>query len=181
MKNGTSVLYLGKYPYSDHNWHGFNPIGNRHIFLNLDEPNPKYGSPYIIDKGFTKLAEQVSSNPLTNYPDELDRFKASEFWGEINNFELTPIPVPLDNTNGTFIIGTDSGYYRAWIRKTWYRSYDYTLRKSVTFKPEIKNNTIIIPPISDIEQPISRNDLLGLKFYSLSVITPNGKKIEIRT
>jgi hypothetical protein len=180
-KNGTNVLYLGKYPYNDQNWRGFNPVGNKHIFLNLDDPNPKYGSPYIIDTGFTKLAEQVSSTSLPTYPDELDRFKNSEFWGEINNFELTQIPTPnLSNLNGSFIIGTDSGYYIAWIKKTYYRSYEFTLRKSITFKPEIKNNSLILPQISDIEQPINSYDIAKLKFFSLKLITPNGSKIEQR-
>lgn len=183
MKNGTNVLYLGKYPYSTtESWKGFTPIGNRHIFLNLDDPNCEHSSPYIVDTGFTRLAEAVSPNALPIFPDELDRFKASKYWGEITGFKLRSITID-ENVNGNYIISDNDIYYLAYITKSWQwrgSNSGYTIRRSAAFTPGIKDNAVHLPSISGGDRSISLDDLKKLKFYKLKVITPAGTGIDIR-
>ena len=180
MKNGTNVLYLGKYPYNDENWYGFNPVGMRHIFLNMDEPKESYRdiSPYIIDTGFTKLAEHGSA--LVIYPDELDKFKKSKYYGEITGYKLSSTPVPdfSRHAGGKYIIAEGDGHCVIAISNVWRDGYN--ISKTKVFKPEVKNNSVKIP--SDFGQPkrISLAELNKLKLYKLKVITPEGTKIEVR-
>jgi len=191
MKNGTNVLYLGKYPYSaTESWKGFTPVGNKHIFLNLDIKKDEYYSPYIIDTGFTRLAEAVSASSLPTYPDELDKFKASKYYGEITGFKLTEIELPVNNDynrdnyiSGNFIISVNDTYYLANIRNNWsyYRSNSgFTIRNSEPFIPELKNNKINLPLINGNELSIGLDDLKKFKFYKLIVTTPAGTEIDIR-
>jgi hypothetical protein len=183
MKNGKSVLYLGRYPYSTtESWRGFTPIGNRHIFLDLDSKASEFSSPYIVDSGFTRLAEAVSPAALTTYPDELDKFKASKYYGEITGFKLRSIEIPGE-VSGTYIISDNDTYYVAYIRKTWIfrgSEYGYTIRKSVAFTPEIKDNQVHLPSITAEEKSISLDGLKKFKFYKLKVKTPAGTSIDIR-
>lgn len=181
MKNGTNVLYLGKYPYNTDDWTGFSPIGKRHIFLNLDKPNTKNISPYIVDTGFTKLAEAVSLTPLVTFPDELDRFKNSKFFGEITGIEILPIPKPVIKFyRDTFIIMENNLYYRVELYNYRFNvlNDEYSFRKSVGFIPEIKDNKITIPPIESNEKTLHNID--ELKFFKINAITTQGTKIEIK-
>jgi hypothetical protein len=188
MKNGTNVLYLGKYPYSaTESWRGFAPMGNRHIFLDLDNKRDlDIYSPYIVDGGFTKLAEAVSSSVLTTFPDELEKFKASKWYGKIVGFQLREIGMgDTNNISGTYLISQDGNtYYVAYIRNSWgYRgscTSGYTIQKSVPFIPEMKNNTIVLPSINSEEISIGLDGLKKFKFYKLSVKTPAGTEIDIR-
>jgi hypothetical protein len=181
MKNGTNVLYLGKYHYNTDDWTGFSPIGKRHIFLNLDDPNHKRISPYIVDTGFTKLAEAVSLTPLVIFPDELDRFKNSKFFGEIASIEILPISKPkILSYRDTFIIMENNLYYKVEIYNYRYGGLNdkYSFRKSFGFIPEIKDNKITIPPIEGYEKTLDNIDKLN--FYQINGITPHGTKIEIK-
>lgn len=190
MKNGTNVLYLGKYPYSTtDSWKGFTPIGNRHIFLNLDldKKDPEYDryhSPYIVDTGFARLAEVLSPAALPTYPDELDKFKASKYYGEITGFKLRSIGIPDEDHMGyNYIISDGDTYYVANIRRNWsYRNSNagYTIKKSEAFTPEMKNNAVHLPSITGEGRPINLEGLGKFKFYKLKVITPSGTGIDIR-
>jgi hypothetical protein len=150
MKNGTNVLYLGKYPYSTtESWKGFTPIGNRHIFLDLDNKRDlEFYSPYIVDSGFTRLAEAVSPAALPTFPDELDKFKKSKWYGEIVGFKLREIGIPdEDHMGGNYLISSDGKeYYVAYIRRNW--DYRYMIKKSAAFVPEMKDNRIALPSIN---------------------------------
>ena len=184
MKSGTNVLYLGKYPYSDDNWRGFNPIGNRHIFLNLDDKKEDWKSPYIVDTGFTRLAEVVSPSALPSHPDELDNFKKSKYYGEIVGLKLQSVKLEDKNhIGGNYLINDNGTYYLAYIGKSWRYSgsnYGYIIRKSAAFIPEVKDNRIILPEINDSEKSISLNELKKFDFYKLKVKTPSGTSIDIR-
>jgi len=186
MKNGTNVLYLGKYPYSTtDSWKGFTPIGNRHIFLNLDDPNPKYGSPHIIDTGFSRLAEAVSPAALPTYPDELDRFKKSKYYGEIVGFKLVPMEIPAeDHLYGNFLISDNDVYYIVYIRRSWQYGgvgrAGFGMKKSAAFVPELKDNRVVLPPINGDERSTGLDLIKKFKFFKLVVKTPAGTKIDIR-
>jgi hypothetical protein len=184
MKNGTTVLYLGKYPYNTNPWYGFHPIGNRHIFVDIEDYNPldNDDATYIVDTGFTKLAESVSSTPLSFFPDELDKFKKSKYYGEIVSIELVPVPTPSVSYRDQCIIFENNLYYNVVIRNTYYGNREYTITKSVGFIPELINNKITLPPVinNGYEQPLKSSDFEKLKFYSIMALTPEGTKIEIR-
>lgn len=190
MKNGTNVLYLGKYPYSKTDWRGFTPVGNRHIFFNLDDQSDRessYYSPYIIDTGFTKLAESVSTEALPTFPEELDRFKSSKYYGEIVGFQLQKMEMP---DYGTSIIseekGTETIYYVMYIRHYghyWNRNFnnaDYRIKKAI-FIPEVKDNKLELPSLDNVgEYPTSLEELRKFKYYKLFIQTPAGTGIEVR-
>lgn len=181
MKNGTNVLYLGKYPYSTtESWKGFTPIGNRHIFLDLDNKRDiEFYSPYIVDTGFTRLAEAVSSAALESFPKEFDKFKKSKFYGEIVKCVLVPFTPDIEKTSlGRCIIDDGDGPRIAEFRHH-YWDRKYTIKKSIVFQLEVKNNTVEIPKVGG-EVPITADEIGKLKFYTLRVITPFGKKIEVR-
>jgi hypothetical protein len=184
MKNGTNVLYLGKYPYStSDNWKGFSPIGNRHIFLDLDAKPDKYSSPYIVDTGFAKLAEAVSQEAISEYPAKLDKFKKSKYYGEISKFKLIPSEI-IENHSHYYnhIVSENNKYYLINISKSWnYTNYGWTVKKSAEFIPELKDNKIQLPSITNHEgKRMSTDDLKKFTFYTLQVTTPAGTKIEMK-
>ncbi|MCK9567434.1 hypothetical protein M0R72_00625 [Candidatus Pacearchaeota archaeon] len=187
MKNGTNVLYLGKYPYSTTNsWTGFTPIGNRHIFLDLDQNGDlEFNSPYIVDSGFTRLAEAVSPAALPTFPDELDKFKASKWYGEIVGYSLREMIPDEEHIMGKFLVSEDgSKYHVIHIRRSWNylgSTSGYSIQKSAAFVPEMKDNKVEVPSIANCEKrSIGWDELKKFKFYKLKVKTPAGTGIDIR-
>lgn len=91
MKSGENVIYLGRYLFNNHCVYRkdvFNPLGMRHIFLIIDEESEDVS--YLAETGFTKVAECTSSVAAPQFADELDKFKASDYNGEIKELLFTP-------------------------------------------------------------------------------------------
>jgi hypothetical protein len=191
MKNGTNVMYLGKYEYvAKHHYYGFKKGELKHVFLNLDEPNPEYSwtEPYITTTGFTGLAEAVSTNSLTNFPDELDRFLNSKYYGLIKEIVIEDTKLELEDYRGqsSFIkkgnelikVYVQCGYYGyGWSEKN--RVRKYTIDKSKPFIPELNNNEINLPDESSRHSDISEEEFKQLEFKRLYVVNVKGIKIEV--
>lgn len=181
------MLYLGRFLYHEESYLEFKPSNKKHIFLDLDNPEPKYGSPYIVDSGFTKLAESVSGNALPQYPDELDRFLESEYNGDFVSVIMKAGSAPLFNTyryydDRKFIIKDGEEYYvinlKTPDRWSGFNS-DYQVTKSKAFIPELKDGKIALPnPEIDIGV-MSPNKVLGFNFQSIFFVNSKGKEVQV--
>jgi hypothetical protein len=87
MKDMTNVMYLGKLPYCETKGYGDNmvylPVGNHHIFLNLDSGG------YIPLAGYTKLAE-VTSTDTSEYANKFTAYKRSPYHKIPTGIEIIP-------------------------------------------------------------------------------------------
>lgn len=198
MKDGTKVLYLGRHNYNEHSrcYYSkdptYHPLGKKHIFLRLEKK--QYDSKYVIETGFTKIAECISeSNP--EFADEYDKFKKSAYYGNIKKVSVQKINVNnnlgnvLDSLKYSKVLikENDDKFYLAEIGRSYYCGYsyrrnyeqEYTIRKSKTFKPELKNNAIKLPSISRNADTISSSDLAAKDLYTLYVVTERGKKLRV--
>ena len=192
MKDGTEVLYLGRHNYNDYNDYyrgqAFNPIGKKHVFLDL---NPgEYGGPYLPQPGFTKIAECTSSSSLPQFADEYEKFKKSNYCGDVKKLSVRKIKFSADFTQSTLLIKEDDKYYTAKVveRYSGYSSrgggwnrdkagYDFFKSKK-PFNLEIKNGAVKLPPLSNVSENVS--SMGGKDLYTLSVVTEQGKKLRCR-
>lgn len=180
LKNGTNVLYLGKYNYNAEIYQGFNPIGKRHIFLNLDYISDD--REYIVDTGFTKLAESISSSPLTNFPDELDNFKYSKYYADLKSVEMIKIDTP-SLMRGFYFIQIDNVYHKVYLNPFGYwsfrESHAFDISYSNSFTPSIENNNITIPIVNtSIHNQVNNDYVNKLQFCKMVVINVCDVKIE---
>lgn len=102
-KDGNTVMYLGRenwyeedFSYSHNVWKL--KTTNQHIFLYVDKDDNYLGSGksrrYWLQKGFTKLAEKLTTEASTDFADEYDKFKKS-----FNGSAPTEITHKKDITN----------------------------------------------------------------------------------
>jgi hypothetical protein len=186
MKNGTNVMYLGKFPYNNLAYYkeaGFEPCGTKHVFFNLDDPTPDYGCPYIIDTGFTKLAEVVSSGALVQYPDDLDKFKASKYYGLVVDISIEDCEAPsITEWRATScIVKSGDGFKMMHIKGNWRWSSNhdtYTVRESKEFKPQLKDSAVKFPSLGDYRN-MDCLEFGKLVFQNLSVVNGGGVKIRV--
>ncbi len=192
MKNGTNVMYLGRFPYNATSYFdktGFEPCGLKHVFLDLDNPKPEYSTPYITDSGFTKLAESVSPGALPTYPDELERFQKSRYNGLVTSISIKDAEHPkttsyrdttclLETGDDEYmivnIISDRSNYY--WGNQ---KPSGYEIRKSKPFKPELKDSALKVPVVGGDYEKITAAQFEKLVFKSLFVVNSKGTEIKV--
>lgn len=184
MKNSTNVLYLGKCPFNRTHYNDyFSPIGKKHVFLNLDNPNPKYGCPYFAESGFTKIAECSSTTALQNYPDEVDRFRNSKNYGYVTKVRVERFSIDNLNSsyysNRVFLKSGDDKYKLAEVKVPYYNSYSY-IRESKPFSLQIKDGEFKIPATHGSFKEISRKKLEKIEMFQLYVTLKNGKEKKVR-
>ncbi len=187
MKNGTNVMYLGKFLYNNIAYYRDTFEGSvvKHVFLNLDDPNPERGVPYIIDSGFTKLAESVSVGALPTYPDELDRFQKSKYNGFVTDIVIEDfVPEFQDYRWFSCLMKSRDEYIKVQInkRRVWglvASPIVYRIIKSKPFKPELKDGAVFVPQQNGFDEEISVQEFSKLKFYTLSVVNGAGTKIKV--
>jgi hypothetical protein len=200
MKDGQAVMYLGRHSYNDKgkNWHTeFTPVGNMHIFLRLASEEKRgygYKDPYIAESGFTKVAECTSPSSLDTYPDALDKFKASVWYGELKEVNVTKVTFRIDLEGKVLLVEEDGKYYPIAFRKL-YTSYGdrntrFEIKKGATpFTPKLKGGTIKVPSISvsyrtsygDSNNPnhLTEAQIKTLKLYRIQVVTTTGEIITV--
>jgi hypothetical protein len=186
LKNGTQVLYLGRFLYNNYegSYSEFNFCGKKHVFLNLDDPNPNWGSPYIVDSGFTKLAESVSTNALPQYPDELDKFMSSKYNGEFVSVVTKPGSAPsILKYSYNFLIKEGDEYYTINLHNQnnyWYNRTNYNVTKSDPFVPELKDGKIELRT-PKFEMPVmTPEQVMQFNFHSLYVVNSRGTEVKVR-
>jgi hypothetical protein len=197
LKNGTSVLYLGRFPYNEGKYSQCKLLGTRHVFLDLDNSNPKYGSPYIVDSGFTKLAESVSTNALPQYPDELDRFLKSEYNGDFVSVIVKSVDPPdvkryRYNDDRIFIIKNDGGeLFTINLKSVWSYSYgsevknNYIVTRSEAFIPKLKDGRINFPApgrkSGDKALSLTPDEVMKLDFLGIYAVNSKGIEVKVLT
>lgn len=185
MKNGTNVMYLGKFPYNNIAYYQDTFVGSttRHVFLDLDNPNPPHGVPYITDSGFTKLAESVSVSALPTYPDELDRFQKSKYNGFVTEVAIDDcVPDFQDYRWLSCLMKSGDEYIKVQMYKKRVWGNDplgYRMIKSKPFKPELKDGAVYVPQHNGLEEEIGVKEFSKMKFYTLSVVNGAGTKIKV--
>jgi hypothetical protein len=202
MKDGEPVMYLGRYPYNNKNWRfEFNPVGKMHIFLRLThEDDRKYGQkdPYIAESGFIKVAECTSPSSLDAYPDELDNFKSSIWYGELKEVKVTKVTFQeTDLREKILLIKEGEKYYPFAFRELYDYSYGYRKKKfeikkgTKPFTPKLKDGTIKVPSISipyrrngshyDEKKPehLTEDQMKNLNLYKIQVVTTTDKTITV--
>lgn len=195
MKDGTEVLYLGRHNYNNKSWHenDFSPTGKRHIFLRLEKSKWEWDSPYLVQTGFTKIAECNSSSALSQFPDEYEKFKKSAYCGDVKEVKLIKIKFTESRQCETFVLKEDGKCYTARVNKNhYYNRYspyhgepaakgEWRLHKSkASFEPELKGGTIKLPPLSQDTEDLSANKLAQKDFYTVNVVTKKGKKLRVQ-
>lgn len=190
LKNGTNVLYLGRFPYNDYkgSYSEFSFSGKKHIFLNLDNPNVEYGSPYIVDSGFTKLAEVVSTNSLPTYPHELDRFMSSKYNGDFVSVVTRPGSEPnISKYNyfygRIFLIKEGDEYFTIGLnsqnRYLDNNNTKYNVTKSDPFVPELKDGKIELGTPKFGMPVMTPEQVMKFNFHSLFVVNSKGTEIKV--
>lgn len=202
MKDGEPVMYLGRHPYNnkDRNWRSnFTPVGKMHIFLRLTpQDERKYGQrdPYIAESGFTRVAECTSPSSLDTYPDELDKFKSSIWYGEFKEVKVTKVTFRTDLREKTLLIKEDDKYYPFAFRELYDYIYygdrkkKFEIKKGTKpFTPKLKDGTIKVPSISisyrrshyDESKPehLTEDQMKNLNLYKIQVVTATDKTITV--
>lgn len=192
LKNGTNVLYLGRHPYNHVSYYDeYVSIKKKHVFLNLDNPNPKpdhyWLSPYLPESGASKIAECTSLAVVPSYPDEFDRFKNSKYNGIITDIKLIKEPMLKDWNSCTVLLKENDQYILAkivLIRDTYgyywnHHRNKFEIYKSKPFVPSIKNGVINFPSVSHSGKSISKDKLNNLDLYSLYVLTEKGTQLKV--
>lgn len=185
MKNGMNVLYLGRYQYNDSQptWrsdHSFKPVGYRHIFLNLDDKRS-----YLAESGFTRLAE-VSSEAGPEFPDALDKFLGSKYYGEVKEVstEKSSLPSNLSHYYSRNVLVKEGDVFQ--VLEVWapydygsyyYNNQPYLVKKSKTFTP--KAGSLKWPLPSGDKVRLTRAQFEALDFRSMFVVTSKGKKVQV--
>lgn len=182
MKNGTQVMYLGRYPYTETGDYPyiFFKSSKKHIFVILDSNK---SMDYIIDTGFTKLAEEISTEVLPIYPEWVDKFLNSQYNGEALKIIIEPNNnVDFHYRYGRYIAVTDMGYMVIEITNGNYWSIrdcdNYYIKKSKIFQIELKNGKVELPP-TESYSTVDKGYLNSFKYIKLSVINTKGTKIEV--
>lgn len=206
FKDGTEAMYLGRLAYNNPGFYKkFNPKGKKHIFLRLSEKRYYSDGIYIAESGYTKVAECTSPAALASYPDELDKFKASEYNGEVKDVSIRKLKWSDANAllHKTLLVKEGDEFFAATVTGyTGYRSNYKTLycvdKSTTPFKPELKNGTVKVPEvkvpyrgvgsgsafygyrkdyIDAIKEGMKESELKKIEFYT--VVTEKGKQITI--
>ena len=189
MKDGAKVMYLGKLLYGESGWYGWKSHGKRHIFLNMESGE------YRVEGGFTKVASVISGECLSNYADELDKYKSSVSYGEIVGVEVEEKGL-IDNLSwrSVYVIKENDLYYVIEARENYsnthwnnqYRRWEpgpeksHVMTMSAGFIPEVSGNSFGLPSYHNGNtRKISKEEILALVCYKVSVVTPSGTKIGI--
>lgn len=169
MKNGTNVLYLGRFNYNKYNKDFYSCSGKKYIFVNLDVDKRTY-----IAETNIKIAKCTSVSALAEYPNEHDIFKNSVNFGNIKSFTLKK--VYNSSYYDLLILKEDQGYSVA--QRYYTNSYNdlIQVRKSKPFKLKIKDGLIKLP--SPARTPVGEYINLKDAFY-LYVETENGKELRV--
>jgi len=185
LKDGTEVLYLGRFPYNNKTYGSdFNPVGRKHVFLHLNKG--KYDDPYIALSGFTKIAECTSSSAVPQYPDEYDKFRKSVYCADVKSVRVnkTTFSESYDGKT-TLLVKEDDKYYVASVRRCYHGYYrrdnpEYYLNQSIKpFVPSVKNGTIILPSTSREVGQYTARELSAKEFYTITVVNEKGKSIRV--
>jgi hypothetical protein len=115
MKDMTNVMYLGRHDYIEFGWRK-NISKPMHIFLTLDTKEPSY----IVQSGFTKLAEQTSTSVSSDFADAYDNFKKSSYYGKITGVKLKNAKFKFNKDNlrwgnsscGSFLLEETDGSFK---------------------------------------------------------------------
>lgn len=194
MKDGSSVMYLGRHRYNDVDsvWNSaFKPVGIRHIFLNMTpELNRNI---YLAETGFTKVAETISSFCADTYADELQKFKESVYYAELSNVEAIKVTFDVDLGRKLIFVKENDKYYPmafSVLHSQYEKSNKFKIEKSgKAFELAIKNGTIKKLPEIQIPQNqynlyntrggLTLSQMQRLKLYRLKVTTTMNRKFII--
>lgn len=175
MKSGLEVMYIGNYPYNDYgNYKRWLPVGKKHIFLNIASGE------YFTETGFKRLAEVIGL--ADNYGDELDKFRESEYYGEIDRVEVVRSKSPKLSWNNQMLIKEGDSYCLIEWRNVYYgyNKGEYKIKKSDLFIPEVVGNNVILPRANGSEFVVKEDFIKELKCYDIEVVTKFGKKIALK-
>jgi hypothetical protein len=201
MKDDRKLIYLGRLPYHEFKYDrstnsGFNKklyINKSHVFVDVNFDENGYGSKYVIQKGFTKLATKDSETPVPNYADLLEEFSNSKFGSKINNFSFKKVPLDFDNKpfRSTYIYdGTNGEVNKYYINKTYNRGFwgdkeikgyevklheHYKIVDGVLLNKYLYNNNVYMGG----KQYRTMEEILALPSYECSVELESGYKVEL--
>ncbi len=185
-KGGGHVMYLGRHHFSAPSYRStFNPVGLKHIFFNLKYKKNSYSTPYIAENGFTKIAECTSSASLPIYPDELDKFKESDSYGEIKGMEFVKVEFQNRLHGETLFIKENEKYYPASFSKQYYYDQYVVEKLKSPFSLELKNGKFHLPQVTVPSAYNHGNEFFTMKqmnkldIYKIKVINSKGKEFVI--
>jgi len=204
MKDMTNVMYLGRHDWfePDYDWgnsektYYTKELGKKHIFLNLDSTS---GMRYIIQTGFTKLAQRTSDVALDNFAEEYDAFVDSVYNSPLTQVIMKEQDISKEDIDEfyykTLLVKEGSEYFTAYVEKVRRDYNDYkegsfnvTLSKK-PFEPKFVKGKVAVPNADryyhyghrDREEVknYSQKELLKKTFYTVSLSTGKGATYDI--
>ena len=137
-KDKKEVMYMGRFAWFSNRYRGYR-LGNcekgekRHIFLLMDKACKKETREdidYLLEKGFTKIAQKISDGPIPQFADEYEKLMASTMVSIPSQIVLKETLLDLDRRWGyqTAFIEDDSKIYSGQVsvhsdNKGWGYSY----------------------------------------------------------
>lgn len=153
-KKGRTLIYLGRHEYINFGYGTNSDRTKRHVFYHVDH-NPEdasynrqelledyYGNKiyYIPERGFTRLAEKQSDEPVDNYADILEEFMNSKHYSQLSSFNKEELTLGQDFWEGLKVRVSDS-YWERYEEKEVFFKYDNRLyRGSVQYQTEDSNS-----------------------------------------
>lgn len=208
MKNMVDVMYLGRHDWyeSERDWktdkYAIVHKGKKHIFKEISDEEVRWRE-YIIQTGFTKLAQKTSDAPLPQYADAYDKFKKSMHSSPAKEVKLKRKKINLKDFDGTgfynektYLMKEDNQYYVASITKVQENRYNasqkdkpgtFNITKSTEpFLPELEKGGCVVPRTSDSncgyynsypsknKINITEKELLKKEFYTAAIMNETG-------
>lgn len=164
-KDNREVMYMGKMPWFDINYTAKHNGSKYHIFLLLKKVKKPYGNRdsdrYLIEKGFTKIAERTNEDTDPRFPEEYDKLMKSRFVSPPCDIVLKDVTISHDNGHygGSYMCALINGdiysvYLRPHHRNMWYggcgsKPQDFDLRYDISLysKYQLEGETIVKEPV----------------------------------
>jgi hypothetical protein len=202
MKDGTEVLYLGRHQYNHYSPYSskYNPAGLKHVFQRLGKLE-QYNPLYFPETGFKKIAEVTSSGPLSNFANAYEKFKKSNYCGDIKKFRLKKETFVTDKYGATnliyrpLLLKEDNKYHAAKLDYDHHNSYRRQYDKFMLIKSEklfnldemtLENASKFFKDIQQslIDSPFNQGGLTkerleNMDFYVITAVTEQGAVLEM--
>lgn len=208
MKDLTNVLYLGRLDYceKEHTYtrnekgeyktkYTYKPIGLHHVFLNLDKQtngDDEGTTPYIIEKGFTRIAAKTSTEESPLYGDAYDKFKRSRYYGKVIDVKVEEVDISENDIESgcRFIVKINEKLHPIYIKRRYnpysYHTYSGTFDVYVgqEIEPKLSSSGHLdLPKRLDVisqESSLTKSDILKKKFCNLYLVTETGRKYQLQ-